>query len=285
MKFLFCGSGASEGIPALFCSCEICGKARSRGGKEMRSRTAYQFGESVRIDFGPDLFGQQNRYGLRLDRLEHLFITHSHKDHFTPLNFIYRRPQYVPLEKTLYLHAGEDIIEQTEKVLKENGSDFAECLITPVESVFFRSEEIDAEGEKMTVTPLPSDHLPAGKTRIYEIAYREKRVLVGTDSGIYPNETWNYFKGRHYDLAVMDATSGILGLRQVHMGRECLVETVKRLRQMGVYDDCTLVIANHFSHNGKMNHDDLEAYYGPRNIHVGFDGLEIDFSGHGRLVL
>ncbi len=83
MKFQICGSGASEGIPALFCPCEICRNARIRGGKEMRSRTAYQIGESVRIDFGPDLLMQQNVLGLRLDRLEHLFMTHSHKDHFT----------------------------------------------------------------------------------------------------------------------------------------------------------------------------------------------------------
>lgn len=37
-ELLICGSGASEAVPALFCTCELCREAWKRGGKEIRSR-------------------------------------------------------------------------------------------------------------------------------------------------------------------------------------------------------------------------------------------------------
>ncbi len=196
---------------------------------------------------------------------------------------IYRNPKYVQLENTLRFHAGASLIAEAEKILGENGSNFSECRIEPVPIEFFKSIPVRTPEGEMTLTPIPSDHLPKGETCIYDVECSGRRLLVGTDSGIYPEETWEYFRGKHYDMAVMDATSGILPLRHVHMGRECLVETVGRLRDMNVFGKDTLVTANHFSHNGKMNHDDLERYYSPYGITVGFDGLAVDLSKEGPL--
>ena len=56
MKLLICGSAAAEAVPGLFCTCPLCLKALKEGGKDIRSRTAYQLGEKIRIDFGPDTF-------------------------------------------------------------------------------------------------------------------------------------------------------------------------------------------------------------------------------------
>jgi phosphoribosyl 1,2-cyclic phosphate phosphodiesterase len=286
MKLLVCGSGASEGIPALFCDCEICSRARQRQGREIRTRTAYQLDDAVRIDFGPDLLAQQFKYDLHLDRLEHLFITHEHKDHYTPLNLIYRKSQYVKLNKILHLHATGKLIAMAEKILHDNGSDFDSCMLRGDEITFFKPEEIILEdGTKITVTPIASDHLPAGETCIYDIEYKSRRILIGTDSGIYPPETWEFFQGRRYDLMILDGTSGVLGLRHVHMGRECVVETVERFRQLGTCGPDTLVLVNHFSHNGKMNHSDLEEYYSPHDIHPAWDGLKIDLEQPGRFIL
>lgn len=286
MKLLVCGSSASEGIPALFCNCEVCSRARERQGREVRTRTAYQVGETVRVDFGPDLLAHQFQYGLHLEKLEHLFITHDHKDHYTPLNLIYRKSQYVKLEKIMQLHATEKLIEQAENVLAANGSGFAACMIKAAPIVFFQPEKVVLEnGEVMTVTPIASDHLPAGETCIYDLQYKNRRILIGTDSGIYPEETWRYFAGKRYDLMILDGTSGVLGLRHVHMGRECVVETVERFRQLGNCDSDTLVMVNHFSHNGKMNHSDLVEYYAPHGIHPAWDGLEIDLNQPGRFTV
>lgn len=39
MKIAYLGTGAAEGIPAIFCSCPYCSGVRLRGGKEIRSRS------------------------------------------------------------------------------------------------------------------------------------------------------------------------------------------------------------------------------------------------------
>lgn len=39
MKIKYLGTGAAEGIPALFCRCAICNEARKRGGRELRTRS------------------------------------------------------------------------------------------------------------------------------------------------------------------------------------------------------------------------------------------------------
>ena len=39
MEIQYLGTAAAEGYPALFCSCDICKKARNAGGREIRTRT------------------------------------------------------------------------------------------------------------------------------------------------------------------------------------------------------------------------------------------------------
>jgi phosphoribosyl 1,2-cyclic phosphate phosphodiesterase len=76
------GSAAAEGWPAAFCVCEACGEARRRGGKDLRRRTTYQLGDTVRVDWGPDSYASMIALGLDYAPLQHLFITHSHQEHF-----------------------------------------------------------------------------------------------------------------------------------------------------------------------------------------------------------
>lgn len=64
MEILICGSAAGEGIPSAFCRCRVCRNARKSGGFDARTRTAYQIGEEVRIDFGPDFLAQEIRLGF-----------------------------------------------------------------------------------------------------------------------------------------------------------------------------------------------------------------------------
>ena len=39
MEIQYLGTAAAEGLPALFCGCDICNRARKAGGKEVRTRT------------------------------------------------------------------------------------------------------------------------------------------------------------------------------------------------------------------------------------------------------
>ena len=54
MKLKYLGTAAAEGIPALFCRCEMCAYARKAGGKEIRRRAGALLDGTLKLDFGPD---------------------------------------------------------------------------------------------------------------------------------------------------------------------------------------------------------------------------------------
>ena len=39
MKFTYLGTGAAEGVPAMFCSCDTCREVRRRGEGEFHTRS------------------------------------------------------------------------------------------------------------------------------------------------------------------------------------------------------------------------------------------------------
>ena len=52
MKIKYLGTGAAEGIPAIFCNCSICKNAKIIKGKEIRTRCQAIIDEEIIIDFG-----------------------------------------------------------------------------------------------------------------------------------------------------------------------------------------------------------------------------------------
>ena len=82
MNIQFLGTGAAEGIPALFCQCPLCRKAEAAGGREIRTRCGALVNNRILIDLTPDIFLHKLRFGLDLSAVEGVVVTHSHSDHF-----------------------------------------------------------------------------------------------------------------------------------------------------------------------------------------------------------
>ena len=81
MKIKYYGTGASEGIPALFCKCPVCEEARKNGGRDIRSRSQALINDDLLVDFPPDTFMHIVYGGLDLQSIHTCLITHSHSDH------------------------------------------------------------------------------------------------------------------------------------------------------------------------------------------------------------
>ena len=60
------------------------------------------------------------------------------------------------------------------------------------------------------------------------------------------------------------------------MSGKYVLDTKKRLTELGLVDENTRYFVNHISHNGNLTHAQLEEYFNPHGIGVGFDGLEIN---------
>ena len=75
---------------------------------------------------------------------------------------------------------------------------------------------------------------------------------------------------------ILDATCGPQSeAYDGHMGGHVPIEVRDRLKEIGRIDGHTQVYVNHFSHNGRALHEDLEAFYNPVGIQVGYDGCVI----------
>ena len=55
------------------------------------------------------------------------------------------------------------------------------------------------------------------------------------------------------------------------------VQMVKILREQKIVDERTIIVLNHFSHNGCATHDGLNSAAEKYGFIVSYDGLEIEF--------
>lgn len=270
MEILFCGTAAAEAWPALFCTCSACQQARARGGKDIRSRTAYMIGERVRVDFGPDSNLHHHKYGLSYQRLEHLLVTHSHADHWFPEDLQYRRAGFsVVPEPPLHVWGNDRVRDKFERV---NGGDWdryrlAFHLISPWKPIDL--------GNGLTATPVLAAHDPAEECVNYLLEEKGRFALLGHDTGWYDEPTWEFLSGKPLNLVVLDCTYGPEAHNRGHLGCPWVVRARDELAKRGALAPDARVVATHFSHNGGWLQEDLERFFRPHGIEVAFDGLKI----------
>lgn len=276
-KVTILGSAAAEGIPAMFCNCRVCVEAWKNGGKDVRMRTAYKLNEHVRVDFGPDTLAQEFKYQLHSENLRHLFITHSHEDHFYPWLLNYRMPGFsvVPEGNLLNIYGNPGVMDAMNVHFAKHRCDYRKFRLNPVLITAF--EPVELPEEDMTFYPMYANHMPTEKPMIYAIRYENKWVLIANDTGVFPEEDWKFLEEKkfRFDLVISDCTGGLLDYRDGHMSGKFVLETKRRLEALGCIDGKTRYVINHFSHNGRATHAELEAHYNPYGIEVGFDGMEL----------
>lgn len=279
------GSAAAEGVPAIFCNCRVCQEAWKKGGKDVRMRTAYKLNDEVRIDFGPDTLAQEYKFQLHSERLKHIFITHSHEDHLTPDYFYYRDPGFskVPEDNILNIYGNRGVIHLLQKFfwdkVRFNG-DYGRYRMNLVQTTHF--EPVVLDDQDMEFYPLPACH-QAGfimdQPQFFVFRTGSSWAMIANDTGVFHDPVWEFLEEKKFkfDLVITDCTGGVVDFEHNHMSGKFVLETKKRLEEMGSVTDGTCYYINHFSHNGKATHAELESYYNPHGIQVGYDGLIIDF--------
>jgi len=265
------GTAAAEGFPGVHCGCDTCAEAWRRGGKDLRSRSAYDLGGDARIDFGPDSYLHARAAGRGFSRLRHLLVTHSHEDHWYPQELGYRDPGFciVPAGPPLAIYGNDRVVASGLAMLGDGAKRSTEFrTIAPFETF--------AVGDDIRVTTLLASHAPGEEALNFIIEERGRSVLIGHDTGWWDDETWDFVAGRHLDVALVDCTYGRYDSERHHLGAPALVRFVGRLRELGCLGPGSRPIATHISHNGHALHADLEAMLGPYGIEVAWDGMLID---------
>ena len=110
MKFQYLGTGAAEGVPAVFCHCPACREIRRRGESEFHSRSQLLIDGEVCVDFPPDAYYHSLRFGADLAAVRYLLVTHSHMDHFYAHDFILRGYKYAAgISSKLQIFGNEEV--------------------------------------------------------------------------------------------------------------------------------------------------------------------------------
>lgn len=271
MRIEILGTAASEGIPALFCECGVCREAAKRGGKNIRTRASLMLGEKHKVDLPPDTFLHSLRRGKPFSRVEHLFITHSHADHFYPLSLRLRLEPFATIEspRPLHIYGSETVRSLAEDAL---GAPLPKGLIFHSLEVFhsFTAGELD-------VLPVKAPHRANELCLNYVFTSRGKGLLQAFDTGWYQEETWDALAGLMLDAAIVECTAGKLTEPPgAHLGVKAVIKMKNRLVEQRALRPHARVVATHFSHFGGMLHEELEEALAPAGIEVAHDGMIVE---------
>jgi phosphoribosyl 1,2-cyclic phosphate phosphodiesterase len=84
VKITVLGSGTSQGVPVIACSCDVCNSTNTKD-KRLRSSILIETkGFNIVIDTGPDFRQQMLRENVQ--SLDAILFTHEHKDHIAGLD-------------------------------------------------------------------------------------------------------------------------------------------------------------------------------------------------------
>jgi phosphoribosyl 1,2-cyclic phosphate phosphodiesterase len=105
LKVTFLGTGTSQGIPVIGCTCEVC---QSADPKDNRLRTSILLSKgpvNIAIDCGPDFRQQMLR--AKVDHLNAVLLTHEHNDHVIGMDDV--RPFNFSSGTNMSIYATEEV--------------------------------------------------------------------------------------------------------------------------------------------------------------------------------
>lgn len=281
MKILFLGTAAAEGIPSPFCECSTCTHARQAGGRNVRMRTAVLVNDDLLLDCGPDLVVAAQRFGVHLDRLETLLVTHAHEDHFLPSNLVWRGPAFCPTPLTHLRIFGPGPVTRTLR-RDPHWPTLAEQGAMSVEAV--RAGQRWRSGQ-YHITALPATHDEGRAALLYVVSDGAHKLLYATDSGPLAVRAWHIVaREAPFNVVLMDETLGRGAHWEGHHNVESFLEAHGRFVHEGWLAEKAQFVAFHFSHQGNPPHDELVRYFAPYAVRVAYDGMELTTTLPGRSV-
>ena len=275
MKFQYLGTAAAEGIPALFCQCDTCRRARRLGGRNIRTRSQALVDGRLLLDLCPDTNMHALQNGLELGGIHSCFITHVHGDHLITkelsnrrVSFAYMDDEEIPLTVYGSAETGECLQADEEgRVLRDGRVMFREVKAF---------QPLVVEG--YDIIPLKAAH-GTKMPLIYAIGKEGKWLLYAHDTDRFDEETWAYLKesGICFDFVSLDCTAGKEHIDYFgHMNLERAKQVRARMREEGMADADTRFCINHFSHNGQLTYDDTVDPAVCDGFEVSYDGMVVE---------
>ncbi|MEM0999603.1 MAG: MBL fold metallo-hydrolase [Bacteroidota bacterium] len=251
MKLTFLGTGTSQGVPVITCTCEVCRSPDPRD-KRLRCSVLLEVGDKVIvIDTGPDFRQQMLREQVM--QLDGVVFTHPHKDHIAGMddvrafNFRQRRP--------MDIYANELTLSALKR---EYAYVFAEDRYPGIPDIrvhLLNGAPFEAAGIELIPIPVMHYKMPVLGFRIGDLAYI-------TDANYIPPESLAKLHG--VKVLVLNA------LRKTeHLSHFSLSQAIAMSRQIGPQH----TYLTHISH--LMGRHAIVSEELPANVTIAHDGLSI----------
>ncbi|MDE6690883.1 MAG: hypothetical protein K2K04_02840 [Clostridia bacterium] len=277
MKITFLGTGAAEGVPAMFCSCPFCREMRAAGASEFRTRSQVLINDDLSIDFPPEAYSHSLRFGIDLSVLKYVLVTHSHMDHFYAHDFILRGYKYATLAtEKLSVYGNEEV-----------NNVFAECTRREMKKEVAVGIEVNKIGAlqcmevgEYRVLSLPAQHGTAEEALLYYVEKSGKGYLHLCDTGALSDDAVSFLKenGAKVNLIAFDCTF-LDAQPQAGTRHMCIADNLAikaRLDKAGVTDKDTKCVITHFSHNAKPSREKLSEIEKRYPVIAAYDGLTLE---------
>ena len=278
MKITFLGTGAAEGVPAMFCACPFCTKLRNTGDKrEFRTRSQVLIDGDLSVDFPPEAYSHSLDFGVDLSALKYILVTHSHMDHFYAHDFILRGYKYATLSSEKLTVIGNDEVNEV----------FAECTRREMKKEVAENIDVKRIGAFQSFTigdyrvlSLPAQHGTAEEALLFYVEKGGKGYLHLCDTGALSGKAIDFLaeNGAHADLITFDCTFLDAQPREGtrHMCIEDNLAIKARLDAASVTGSDTKCVITHFSHNAQPSREKLSEIEKRYPVIAAYDGLTVE---------
>ncbi|WP_336733747.1 MBL fold metallo-hydrolase [Chryseobacterium sp. VD8] len=255
MKLKFLGTGTSQGVPVIGCTCEVC---TSGNPKDSRLRSSVMIttdeDKKILIDCGPDF--RQQMLTNQEDRVDIALLTHEHNDHVIGLDDM--RPLIFKTGKDIPLYCSSRVADEV-----KNRFPYAFADEKYPGAPAFELHEI----ENRTFTVLDTEITPVEVThfKIHVFGYKFKKLAYITDAG-FISETEKE-KLKNLDVLILNC----IRKSDPHPAHFILPDVIKLFEELKPEK----LFLTHISHHLGLH--DVEDKLLPSGMHLAYDGLEIIF--------
>jgi phosphoribosyl 1,2-cyclic phosphate phosphodiesterase len=254
LKITFLGTGTSQGVPVIGCTCEVC---RSLDYRDKRFRTSIHIdvnGQSFVIDTGPDFRQQMLRENI--PRIDAVIFTHAHRDHTAGLDDV-RAYNFIQ-QMNMPVYGTPAVLEQ---LRTEYAYAFAKNVYPGIPRLdLYEINENTFSLNNIQITPLPVKHM-----NLPVLGFRINNFSYITDANHIPDDTLRKMEGT--EVLVLNALQ-----KEKHVSHFNIEEAIEQVRKIKPRQTYFI----HISHKLGL-HADISKEL-PANISLAFDGQQIDMA-------
>ncbi|NCD71290.1 MBL fold metallo-hydrolase [Mucilaginibacter agri] len=252
MTITFLGTGTSQGVPVIACTCEVC-MSTDKHDKRLRTSILVESEEKVVvIDSGPDF-----RYQMLREKVMHLdaiVFTHEHKDHIAGMDDI--RAFNFKQQSAIDVYASERVQASLKREFYYVFADF-KYPGTPQVNLHTINENAPFDIGDIHLTPIEVMHY-----KLPVLGFRIKDFTYITDAKTVSDIEKEKIRGSK--ILVINALQ-----RQSHISHFTFDEAIAFAQEIGAEQ----TYFTHISHRlGK--HADVSSEL-PDNIYLAYDGLKL----------